>query len=205
MCPIKDGNAAQGVVAVLSPPGEEPSKYFSVVEHGSGIPVAAFPDGEFPAEAGALLAIGVINFDGKVPHILRSALDSGIPVLGVGWGMHAINVALGGKRAVQVPGATGEPARMPVFISPGAKLSYTITGSGWVSVPFSNTQGIRSTELAPGLMASCFREDQFLAAFEVPGNNWTIGVQWNAHEIEAMPSGFDSILLALVERASGEQ
>ncbi len=126
-------------------------------------------------------------------------------ILGVGWGMHAINVALGGREPVAVPGASVEPVKMPVFISPGGKLSYTIAGSGWVSVPFSNTEGVRAADLAPGLFASCYREDGFMAAIEMPGRNWVIGVQWNAHEVESMPSGFDSLLLALVERAAGVQ
>ncbi len=199
------GSTGPGIVAVLSPEGESRDDYFLAVQHGEGTPVAVDPDDEFPHAAGALLAIGSGPFRGESPHILDVALEQGIPVLGVGWGMHAVNVALGGGLAVPVPDDAGEAAKMPVFISPGAKLSYTITGSGWVSVSFDNTEGLRATELAPNLMASCYREDGFIAAFEVPGNNWTIGVQWNAHQINAMPSGFDNLLLALVERAAGIQ
>lgn len=194
-----------GVVAVLSPPADDVTPYFEAVKHGSGVPLAVEFKDDVPAEAGALLAIGTSLFDGNVPAILTSALELEMPVLGIGWGMHALNVALGGKPAIAIPEASGDPVKMPVFISPGAKLSYTIAGSGWVSVPFCNSEGIRAIELAPGLLASCYREDGFLAAFELPGRNWVIGVQWNAHEIESLPSGFDSLLLALGERASGEQ
>jgi putative glutamine amidotransferase len=115
--------------------------------------------------------------------------------------MHALNVAFGGKLPVRVPQQNGTAAKHTVFISPGAKLSYTIAGSGWVAVPFSNTRGIRPAELAPGLLASCYREDGFLAAIELPGRNWVIGVQWDAHRVSEMPSSFDSLLLALCERA----
>ena len=44
-----------------------------------------------------------------------------------------------------------------------------------------------------------------MAAIELPGRNWVIGVQWKAHEIDSLPAGFDSLLLALVERAAGIQ
>ena len=132
------------------------------------------------------------------------AIAAGVPVLGVAHGMHALNTALGGKPPVDVPQPEGKNGKHTVFISPGAKLSYTITGSGWVSVPFSNVTGIRPGELAPGLLASCYREDGFLAAFEMPGRNWVIGVQWDAHKIDSLPKGFDSLLLALCERAEGE-
>jgi gamma-glutamyl-gamma-aminobutyrate hydrolase PuuD len=169
------------------------------------MPVTVLADDEPPDSAGALLVIGTSMFDGQVPSVLSAALQRDLPVLGVGWGMHAVNSALAGALAVDVPNTTGEAQRMPVFISPGAKLSYTIAGSGWVTVPFDNTTGIRAKELAPRLMASCYREDGFMAGIELPGRNWVIGVQWNAHEIESLPAGFDSLLLALVERAAGTQ
>ncbi len=162
-------------------------------------------DAEIPTESGALLAIGTSAFDGSVPRQLAKALEDDMPVLGVGWGMHAVNVAMGGGMPVAIPKTPVAATKMPVFISPGAKLSYTIAGSGWVSVPFSNTKGLRPGDLAPGLMGSCYREDGFLASIEAPGRHWTIGVQWDAHEIDSMPSGFDSLLLALVERAAGIQ
>lgn len=194
-----------GVVAVLTSSAERPSDFFPAVEHGDGVPIAVPGDADMPDEAGALLAIGTSSFDGDVPNVLTDALKREIPVLGVGWGMHALNCALGGKPPVPLRDASEPPAKSPIFISPGAKLSYTIAGSGWVSVPFSNTEGISANQLAPDLMASCYREDRTIAAFELPGRNWVIGVQWNAHEIDSLPSGFDSLLLALVERAVGEQ
>lgn len=193
------------LVAVLTSPEESTSTYHSAVLHGEGNPVSVEADHELPANAGALLAIGVAPFDGSIPKILATALEQKLPVLGVGWGMHVVNVAMGGGMPVAVLEQPSEPTKMPVFISPGSKLSYTIAGSGWVSVPFSNTEGIRSAELAPGLMGSCYREDNFLAAVEAPGRNWVLGVQWSADEVDVMPSGFDSILLALVERAAGIQ
>lgn len=152
-----------------------------------------------------MLVIGTSEFDGAVPQVLAQALERGMPVLGVSWGMHAINVALGGRMPALVAGQAEGQGKILSFISPGGKLSYTITGSGWVSVPFSNKMGLKPADLAPGMMASCYREDGFVAAIEMPGRNWVIGVQWNAHEINAMPSNFDNLLLALVERATGVQ
>ena len=38
-------------------------------------------------------------------------------------------------------------------------------------------------------------------AIEKPGRDWFIGVQWPAHMIDRTPAGFDSLLLALVERS----
>ena len=196
---------ALATVAVLASPDDDAARYFHVVTHGSGAPVGVLAGDVFPPNAGALLVIGISPFDGDIPPLLTTALERGLPVLGVGWGMHAVNMALAGEHPVAVPGSTGETQRMPVFISPGAKLSYTIAGSGWVTVPFDNTTGLRAAELGPRLLASCYREDGFMAAIELPGHNWVFGVQWNAHEINSLPAGFDSLLLALVERAAGIQ
>ena len=193
-------------VAVIAAPGEAAADYFSAVVHGDGTPIAVpFDALTIPESAGALLAIGTSDFNGEVPAALELALANDVPVLGVGWGMHALNIALGGSAPVAVPEASSETTRMPVFISPGSKLSYTITGSGWVTVPFDNQQGITPKELAPGLMASCYREDRFLATIEATGRKWSIGVQWNAHRVDELPKNFDNLLLALVERAAGIQ
>ncbi len=194
-----------GVVAIVAAPGEDSSLYSPAVLHGSGKPLPLSHQDPLPADAGALLVIGVSDYGDVVPVALRDALDTGTPVLGVGTGMHAVNLALGGRQARSVSDSDGTPQRMPVFISPGAKLSYTIAGSGWVTVPFANAAGLMPMDLADNLLISCYREDGFVAAFELSGRNWVIGVQWAAHDIESLPSGFDSLLLALVERAAGVQ
>lgn len=191
-----------GRVAILCPEGEDRAPYEAAITHGGGHPAVISHD-RWDASAGGLLIIGETPFI-TVPPALLAALQAGVPVLGAAHGMHALNIALGGKPPVAVPEPDGKNGKRAVFISPGAKLSYTIAGSGWVAVPLSNLTGIRPAELAPGMMASCYGEDGFIAAFEKPGRNWVIGVQWDAHRIEALPKGFDSLLLALCERAEGE-
>jgi hypothetical protein len=196
--------SATRTVGVLSPTDEEIEPYVAAVRHGQGRPEVVSADAQLPESVGGLLVIGERQFSGDVPAALRDALARELPVLGVNRGMHALNVALGGKPPVEAPDADGAPVKRPVFLSPGGKVSSTITGSGWVSVMFRNSWGIRPSELGPGLLATCYREDQFVAAFEVPGRHWTIGVQWDAHRVDELPGGFDNLLLALCERAVGE-
>ena len=140
-----------------------------------------------------------------VADAVLGSVEKGLPVLGIGWGMHAINEAYGGDPPGPLQGhgprPDGYPARHRVFLAPGAKLSYTIGGSGWVTVKYARRAGIREAELAPGLLASAFAEDRVVEAIELPGRNWVIGVQWPAHQANELPSGFDNVLLAFVERA----
>ena len=86
-------------------------------------------------------------------------------------------------------------------MAPGGKVGYTIAGSGWVTVPSAHTHGLLPAHVADGILASVYAEDQVVEAIEKPGREWLIGVQWPAHLVERTPKGFDSLLLALVERS----
>lgn len=149
-----------------------------------------------------------------LPPVLVEALARDIPVLGTGWGMHAINVALGGGMPVAVVGhgpaagtggaVRGLPVRRQVFLSPGGKVASTIGGSGWVNVPCAHTHGIREAQKAPGLLASAYAQDGVVEAVERPGRHWVMGVEWRLHAPDELPRGFDNLLLAFVERARGD-
>jgi putative glutamine amidotransferase len=88
-----------------------------------------------------------------------------------------------------------------VFLAPGGKVSYTIAGSGWVTVPSAHTHGLMPGHVADGLLSSAYAEDRVVEAIEKPGHDWLIGIQWPAHLSDSTPRGFDSLLLALVERS----
>ncbi|MEE8046994.1 MAG: gamma-glutamyl-gamma-aminobutyrate hydrolase family protein [Dehalococcoidia bacterium] len=193
-------------VALLVRPGEPEQPFIDAIEHGEGHAVLFNPSDDLPESIGGLLVAGVGAFEGSdtVPPALAQAIDAGFPVLGVGWGMHALNVALGGLRPIRVQGhgdPTEEPTKHPLFMAPGGKVGYTIAGSGWVTVPSAHTHGLLPAQVADGLLSSVYAEDQVVEAIEMPGREWLIGVQWPAHLTDRTPKGFDSLLLALVERS----
>ncbi|MEX0763477.1 MAG: gamma-glutamyl-gamma-aminobutyrate hydrolase family protein [Dehalococcoidia bacterium] len=193
-------------IAVLCPEGEDAGQFEAAVRHAEGVPVVIRPEG-LPASAGGLLVAGEGHFGAgseDLPVALSEAIERDLPVLGIGWGMQAINVAFGGMLPVAIDdhrGSEGGPVKHSVFMSPGGKVSYTIGGSGWVSVNGCHSHGIRDAQRAEGLLASAYAEDRVIEAIELPGRHWVIGVQWQAHRIDEQPKGFDNLLLALVERA----
>ena len=137
-------NAAR--VALLVQPGEDVSPFSLAIEHGGGEPVVleASAAGLPPNATGLLIAgTGAFNEAETVPAALLLAIDGKLPVLGIGWGMHALNIALGGQPPAPVEGH-GDPARHsdedpvkhPVVIAPGGKVSYTTAGSGSVRRPW---------------------------------------------------------------------
>ena len=194
-------------ISLIVPDGADPEPYTKAVAGCGGRAVLTAPSEPVTdATTGVLLAGEDDAISGaEVSSVILRAVDAGMPVLGIGWGMHAINAAYGGEAPYALqrrgPGPDGGSARHRVFLSPGAKLSYTIGGSGWVSVKNPNRSGITEAQLAPELLASAIAEDRVVEAVELPGRNWVVGVQWPAHLADELPSGFDNVLLAFVERS----
>lgn len=193
-------------MALLVQPGEDPEPFINAIEHGDGQAVHFDSNAQLPEGTGGLLIAGEGAYlaSDTAPPALTQAIDAKYPVLGIGWGMHALNIALGGLHPVKVEDhgdPAEDPAKHPVFMAPGGKVGYTIAGSGWVTVPSAHTHGFLPAQVADGLLSSVYAEDRVVEAIEMPGREWLIGVQWPAHLTDRTPRGLDSLLLALVERS----
>ncbi len=142
-----------------------------------------------------------------VSVLVSLALGAEIPILGSAVGMHRLNVALGGDVARKTPEHIADETRRrnrnSIFLAPGAKVSSTIGGSGWLTLPCNHKKGIRQSDLAPDVMAAAIGNDRVVEAFEIPGFHWVFGVQWDVFGATNLPRGFDNVLMAFVERAMG--
>ena len=193
-------------VALVVRPGENPQPFVDAIAHGAGESVVIDSDTELPSDVGGLMVAGEAGFlsSDSLPIALAQAIDAGFPVLGIGWGMHALNIALGGELPIAVEGhgdPNEDPTKHTSFMAPGGKVGYTIAGSGWVTIPSAHTHGLLPAQVADGLLSSMYAEDRVVEAIEKPGREWLIGVQWPAQLHQRTPKGFDSLLLALVERS----
>ena len=129
--------------------------------------------------------------------LLQESLDSGIPILCINWGMYLFNSFFGGSDPIMIKDYhvhNGDNFKHPVFISPGGKLSYTIGGSGWVTIPSHHKFGLTHKQLSSELISTIYSEDRVLHGIELPGKNWVVGVQWQVHKIDDNPKGFDNLL-----------
>ena len=176
------------------------------------------PDADLQPDIGGLLVFGESVFGAmseSPPPALLAALKADIPVLGVGWGMHALNVALGGKPPVRLvdsivvgqrPGRRGrivELGKMRTFLTLGGKVAATIGAGGPVATPGPGEFAIREAEKASGLMASAYDiETGAIEAIEMPGYHWIIGVAWPLHRLDLLPARFDNIVASFVERST---
>ena len=141
--------------------------------------------------------------------LLNVALTRDMPVFCICRGMHALNIALGGKGVQQLLGHSSldqdghqASAFHHIFISPGSKLAAVVGSGGFVRVNSRHQSGVREPQKSPLLLASAYSlEDGVIEALESPLHRWVIGVQFRPERRREMPPHFDRLFQSMVERA----
>lgn len=141
--------------------------------------------------------------------LLKFALKSDMPVLCIGLGMQALNLAMGGKPTQDVTGHgahEGDGDRVSsyhrIYISPGCKLAAVVGSGGVVRVNSRHRQGAREAQKSPLLLASAYSlEDGVIEALESPDHRWVIAVQFHPERRLEIPPHFERLFQSLVERA----
>ncbi len=197
-------------VAIASAAGAGPAACAVSVERSGGLPEPVDPAEEPDlAPFDALVVCGERSEDEAQTALLRSALEAGLPVLCVGGGLHALNMAAGGGPARRIEGHSGsggdpEPESLyhRIFISPGSKLAAVVGSGGFVRVNSRHRTGLREADKARTLTASAYGlDDGVIEALESVDDRWTIGVQFHPERRGELPPHFDRLFQSLVERA----
>ncbi|MFC4061829.1 gamma-glutamyl-gamma-aminobutyrate hydrolase family protein [Planomonospora corallina] len=204
--------------AVLSP-----VPYARAVEKAGGVPVLLPPLGPGGAEdytghlSGLILAGGAEldpglygaapdpRLDAPDRHrdrfelaLARAAVQAGLPLLGIGRGMHVLNVAQGGSLIPWLPDVVGherhgEAGRThTVQISVSSALGKALGDRA--EVPAPHRQAVR--RLGAGLLAVAWADDQIVEGVELQGHRFAVGVQWHPER-----GGDNRLVEALVEAA----
>ena len=141
----------------------------------------------------------------------RSAIDSGLPTLGICRGAQILNVVQGGRLIEHIPDEFGdtvlhrapprEAVRHSVQIKSSSKLA-RILGLEELHVTSWHHQALRGA--AKGLEAVAHASDGTIEAVEMPEHPWLLGVQWHP-ELTAATDPlqqrlFDAIVLAAKQR-----
>jgi len=196
------------IVAVSLDGSESPSAEHAIcAAKGEFVPLAA--DAPLPRWASGLLLTGSDPFLGEmspVPPALFAAIDTDLPILAVESGLHALNIAFGGRSPLPLEdrGALDGPAKRRIFLAPGGKVADAIGGAGPVTVSAANSHSVLRQCQAGSLMSTAFAvDDGAVQALELPGRHWILGVQWRAAWLEEQPAGFENLFHAFVGAADG--
>jgi gamma-glutamyl-gamma-aminobutyrate hydrolase PuuD len=119
--------------------------------------------------------------------LLRAALQTGRPVLGVCRGMQLINIAYGGTLHQHLPDLVGHDGHRsrpgtfdvhPVRVDDGSRLAAIIGADAQVCS--GHHQGVG--ELGAGLIATAWAGDGAIEALEDPASEFALGVLWHPEE-----------------------
>jgi len=190
-----DAVTASGGVAVLLPPQPAAQAAASVVLDGlDGLILTGGLDVQpelYGAARHPLTDPARADRDEWELALLAGARERGIPVFGICRGLQLINVAYGGTLHQHLPEALGTErykigggvfAENTVDVDASTKLAGLI-GAGPYGVHSYHHQGV--DRLGEGLVVTARTDDGLVQAFEAPGDDYLVAVQWHPEENSA--------------------
>ncbi|MEO2152180.1 MAG: gamma-glutamyl-gamma-aminobutyrate hydrolase family protein [Thermococcus sp.] len=208
---------AGGLPAVFSPEIEPED----IIEVADGILLIEGPDvhprfyGEDPSPS--LREVDVLRDEFEI-ELVKLAVEAGIPILGVGRGMHVINVALGGtlyQDIYDIPkaikhdwsfGSTRPEQRLHTIRIKADSRLYSIlreslniegTNEGWAWVNSFHHQAVK--RVGEGLRQVAFAVDGLIEAIEGK-EGFILGVQWQPEHLPEMLPLYRALVEASLKR-----
>ena len=212
---------SSGAAAVLLPPQAQPERAAEVVLDGlDGLILTGGLDVQpelYGAERHPTTDPARPDRDAWELALLAGAQRRGMPVFGICRGLQLINVALGGTLHQHLPEALGpevakalggEGAEAPadryrigggvfaentVEVAAGSRLAELI-GAGDYGVHSYHHQGI--DRVGAGVVVSATTDDGLVQAFEAPGDDFLVAVQWHPEENSSDRRLFEGLVAA---------
>ncbi|MCU4673996.1 gamma-glutamyl-gamma-aminobutyrate hydrolase family protein [Microbacterium fluvii] len=201
-----DSVTGSGAAAVLLPPQPQPEAAAEAVLAGlDGLILTGGLDVQpelYGAERHPLTDPARPDRDAWELALLRGALRRGLPVFGICRGLQLINVAFGGTLHQHLPEALGTEryrigggvfAENTVVVDDRTRLAGML-GAGPFDVHSYHHQGI--DELGEGLTVTARTDDGLVQAFEAPGDEYLVAVQWHPEENSADRRLFTGLVAA---------
>ena len=201
------------LIGLVAPADEDARACAAAIERceGQALRLDAADAGAAAMADALVLCDAAADAEGAAVGLLRAALADDMPVLAIGGGLHALNIALGGKAAAAVhtaahphaADAEGASAYHHIYIAPGSRLAAVVGSGGFVRVNSRHSRGLREAHKAAALLASAYSlEDGVIEAVESPRHRWVFGTQFRPERGMELPPHFQRLFQSLVERAA---
>jgi len=141
---------------------------------------------------GLIILTDKLNNDQKL--ILKKSDKFNIPIIGIEDGFDGLNLFFGGSESIETTNSVSE-----FFLSPGAKLSHIIGGSGWVKGDLKLQKMIFNKDLSGHFFSSIISENGQILGYEKAGSAWQFGLRFDIFSSN-IPKGFDSILRVFLDK-----
>lgn len=210
-----DAVTASGAAAVLLPPQPSPETAAEVVLDGlDGLILTGGLDVQpelYGAERHPLTDPARPDRDAWELALLHGARERGIPVFGICRGLQLINVALGGTLHQHLPEALGTErfrigggvfAENTVEVQDDTRLAGML-GGGAFGVHSYHHQGV--DRLGDGVIVTARTDDGLVQAFEAPGDEYLVAVQWHPEENAADRRLFLGLVAAAAAHAAARR
>ena len=135
------------------------------------------------------------KLNSRTKIFVKSALKNKIPILAYEKGFTALV-----ENSINKPVKKNIEQSDYLFLSPGAKISHIIGGSGWIKTNFLPSRELKLENLPESFFGSIISKTGNIIAYERSGSVWIFGISWDIFDSINLPKGFNKIITVFIDK-----
>lgn len=137
------------------------------------------------------------KLNSRTKIFVKSALKNKIPILAYEKGFTALV-----ENSINKPVKKNIEQSDYLFLSPGAKISHIIGGSGWIKTNFLPSRELKLENLPESFFGSIISKTGNIIAYERSGSVWIFGISWDIFDSINLPKGFNKIFTVFIDKCN---
>lgn len=135
------------------------------------------------------------KLNSRTEIFVKSAMKNKIPILAYEKGYTALI-----ENSINNPCEKNNEQSDFLFLSPGAKISHIIGGSGWIKTNFIPSKELKLKNLPESFFGSIISKSGNIIAYERSGNIWIFGISWDIFDSINLPKGFNKVFTVFIDK-----